>query len=174
MQAETTSSRPPIGYISTHRGRVHRKRITGYPRRFRMQLHLSATQYLALQRAVRSEFSYATTQGIGETVIEQFPWPCFEIAATKIAFGEISALLVTLGASLTMKLVCSETRSRFPKGFIAFSLSNGCAKTARDSHFRGIPMFALKNGITGLLPFTNLTTLEQMLKCAHNSTINPC
>ncbi|MGA2460084.1 MAG: hypothetical protein ABSF82_01510 [Candidatus Bathyarchaeia archaeon] len=83
MQTETTSSRPPIGYISTHRGRAHRKRITGHPRRFRMQLLLSASQYLALQKAVRSEFSYATTQGIGETVIEQFPWPCFEIAATK-------------------------------------------------------------------------------------------
>ncbi|MGA8855853.1 MAG: hypothetical protein WB643_01680 [Candidatus Bathyarchaeia archaeon] len=29
---------------------MHRKRITGFPRRFRMQLHLTATHYLALQK----------------------------------------------------------------------------------------------------------------------------
>ncbi len=67
MQAETASSRPPIGYISTHRGRVHRKRITGFPRRFRMQLHLSATQYLALQKA--ADYKHMTRSRIVEEAL---------------------------------------------------------------------------------------------------------
>jgi len=67
MQAETTSSRPPIGYISTHRGRAHRKRITGHPRRFRMQLLLSASQYLALQKA--ADYKHMTRSRIVEEAL---------------------------------------------------------------------------------------------------------
>lgn len=67
MQAETTSSRPRIGYISTHRGRVHRKRITGFPRSFRIQLQLSATQYLALQEA--ADYKHMTRSRIVEEAL---------------------------------------------------------------------------------------------------------
>jgi hypothetical protein len=67
MQAETASSRPPIGYLSTHRGRVHRKRITGFPRRFRMQLQFSASQYLALQKA--ADYKHMTRSRIVEEAI---------------------------------------------------------------------------------------------------------
>ena len=67
MQAETASSHPPIGYLSTHKGRVHRKRITGFPRRFRMQLHLSASQYLALQKA--ADYKHMTRSRIVEEAL---------------------------------------------------------------------------------------------------------
>jgi hypothetical protein len=51
MEPEEASSRPRRGYHSTRRGHLPRKRVTGFPRRFRMQVRLSATQYLALQKA---------------------------------------------------------------------------------------------------------------------------
>ncbi|MGD0689639.1 MAG: hypothetical protein ABSA50_07710 [Candidatus Bathyarchaeia archaeon] len=67
MQAETASSRPPIGYISTHRGWVHRKRITGFLRKFRMQLHLSPTHYLALQKT--ADYKHTTRSRIVEAAL---------------------------------------------------------------------------------------------------------
>jgi hypothetical protein len=67
MELERTSFRPRIGYISTHRGKVHRKRITGFPRRFRIQLRLSATQYLALQKA--ADYKHMTRSRIVEEAL---------------------------------------------------------------------------------------------------------
>lgn len=64
---ETAASRARIGYISNHRGRAHRKRITGFPRKFRLQLYFSATQYLALQKA--ADYKHMTRSRIVEEAL---------------------------------------------------------------------------------------------------------
>ena len=70
------------------------------------------------------------------------------------------------------------TRIGWERNAYLISLLSRCQRNTQDlvvtTILRGSPIFALKNGITGLLPFTNLTTLDQMLKCAPNSTVNPC
>ena len=70
------------------------------------------------------------------------------------------------------------TRIVWERNAYLISLLSLCQRNMLDlvttTILQGSPIFALKNGITGLLPFTNLTTLDQMLKCAPNSTVNPC
>ena len=80
---------------------------------------------------------------------------------------EFEGKSVVIGVPLTRN-----TRRSFRELEFAILLSRtSCVlHSARERPSHG--SFALKNGISHLLPIINLITIDQMLKCGNNGTVN--